>query len=126
VLVVAAGAVTAWSAAVLVRHRAAAAADAAALAGATGLPGSVAHVCAAARRIAVADGASLTGCHVSGTSVTVTTRVAAPRWLAFTGSAHGLACAGQIPADPMQPTEAGRRRNLAGSTSLCQVTTPPG
>jgi secretion/DNA translocation related TadE-like protein len=126
VLLFAVGATTAWGAAVITRHRAAAAADAAALAAATRLPGPVSGACAAARGIAVADGAALTGCRVSGMSVLVTTRVPAPRWLAFAGSAHGLACAGQIPADAAEPAEAGRRRNLAGSTSLCQVTTPPG
>jgi secretion/DNA translocation related TadE-like protein len=76
--------------AVIARHRAATAADMAALAAASvigrgelagevaGDPGSGARACAAASAIAVANDASVTSCQVSGQVVDVTTNVRIP------------------------------------------------
>jgi secretion/DNA translocation related TadE-like protein len=76
--------------AVIARHRAATAADMAALAAASvigsgelagavaGDPGSGARACAAANAIAVANDASVTSCQVSGQVVDVTTNVRIP------------------------------------------------
>ena len=67
--------------AVTVRHRAAAAADLAALAGAgTAVSGS-GDACAMAARVATANAARLTRCQVQGVVVEVTARVTAHGWL---------------------------------------------
>lgn len=78
----------------VVAHRAAqSAADLAALAGAT----AVAHSgdgCAAARRVASANEADLTGCAVLGRDVRVSVMVAGPRWLGQRGDLVAQARAG--------------------------------
>lgn len=108
-------------AATVVRHRAAAAADAAALAAAGAVADGRRAACRQAARIAAADGAEVVACTVAGLTATVTTRVQPPPWLTWAGAGCGRARAGQIPADRQEPLEAGRRRNLAPSTSLCPV-----
>ena len=95
------GAVTAAAAllagtgvAAVTRHRAALAADAAALAAAadvTLLPGSV---CASAAKALAANGARLVECRVDGAVVVVRARVSAPRWIGWAGAAEGRARAG--------------------------------
>ena len=65
--------------AAVVARRAAAAADAAALAAADTALGIVPGVpCETARRVAQADGAALTGCHLSGTTARVEVRSSTP------------------------------------------------
>jgi secretion/DNA translocation related TadE-like protein len=66
--------------AVTVRHRAAAAADLAALAGA-GTAVSGGDACAMAARVVTANAARLTRCQVQGVVVEVTARVIAHGWL---------------------------------------------
>lgn len=102
-LVLACGAAIATGVAVRLRHRAAAAADAAALAAAIAGRGSPATACAAATRMAAEDRARVVTCALVGGIATVTTRVTAPGWLAWLGSARGVARAGQIPADAVEP-----------------------
>ncbi|MEV6954987.1 Rv3654c family TadE-like protein [Streptomyces sp. NPDC051183] len=62
--------------AVVARHRAAAAADLAALAAAASWTHGPEAACATAVRVAVAQGARLTGCVVAGETAQVTARVA--------------------------------------------------
>jgi secretion/DNA translocation related TadE-like protein len=89
------------------RHRAAAAADAAALtAAAHGLDGA-SQACQAAARVAAADGAVVTSCVLSGGVATVRATARAPGWLHVLGSASGVARAGQIRADHEEPRQAG-------------------
>lgn len=82
------------AAAMVVDHRRAqAAADLAALAGAT------AHQrgedgCGAAGRVAVANGGTLGGCRVEGDAVVVEVRVTGPRWLGQVADLSGRARAG--------------------------------
>lgn len=81
-------------AAVFVAHRSAqAAADLAALAGAAAVADG-ADGCAAAGRIAAANGAQLGECHVAGAEVTVMVTVTGPPWLGRTADLHGRARAG--------------------------------
>ncbi|MFB9765365.1 Rv3654c family TadE-like protein [Nocardioides kongjuensis] len=81
------GAATGVVGAIVVAHRRAqAAADLAALAGATSLAGAGAghpgrDPCAAAAEVATANGASLVTCVVEGSDVVVEVRVSGPRWL---------------------------------------------
>lgn len=121
VLGAASGLAAVRGAATVVRHRAAAAADAAALAAAGTAADGRDAACRQAERIAAADGAEMVACTVAGLTATVTTRVHPPPWLAWAGPACGRARAGQIPADRQEPLEAGQRRNLGTSTSLCPV-----
>jgi secretion/DNA translocation related TadE-like protein len=76
------------------RHRAALAADAAALAAAGHTSDGPGAACAAAERVLTADGARLVGCSVDGPFAVVHDRVAAPGWLAWAGAAAGVARAG--------------------------------
>lgn len=110
--------------AVLTRHRAAAAADAAALAGALHLDEGADQVCLAVRKAAAANGARATDCTPGDGDVVATVVVPAPRWLGWLGPACGRARAGQIPASSGEPTQAGPGRNLTRSTSLCPTTKP--
>jgi len=84
-------------AAMVAAHRTAqAAADLAALAGATAAQDG-ADPCAAAGSVATANGASLTRCAVAGDQVTVEVAVAGPHWL---GQTHDLSAAARAgPAD---------------------------
>jgi secretion/DNA translocation related TadE-like protein len=84
--------------AVVTRHRAAAAADLAALAAAAHVLGGPRAACAAARTVATVDGARLTACAVDGSVVRVVTAVAFAGPLGRFGSAHASAVAG--PATP--------------------------
>lgn len=84
-------------AAMVTAHRTAqAAADLAALAGATAARDG-AHPCAAAASVATANGARLTRCAPKGEEVTVEVVVPGPRWL---GQPHDLSAAARAgPAD---------------------------
>ena len=81
-------------AAVIARHRAQAAADLAALAGAAYLPAGAASGCAQASALARSMGTTAVGCTVDGLDVVVT--VEAPSALGFTrmGRARAVARAG--------------------------------
>jgi secretion/DNA translocation related TadE-like protein len=81
-------------AAVIARHRAQAAADLAALAGAAYLPAGAASGCAQASALARSMGTTAVGCAVDGLDVVVT--VEAPSALGFTrmGRARAVARAG--------------------------------
>jgi secretion/DNA translocation related TadE-like protein len=80
--------------AAVTRHRAALATDAAALAAAADAAQGPTLACAAARRTLQSNGASLDGCSLDGAYVLVRARVAAPRWIAWAGSATSEARAG--------------------------------
>gem|GEM_PF-884633 len=84
-------------AAMVTAHRSAqAAADLAALAGAIAARDG-GDPCAAARAVAAANGAALTGCSPDGAEITVEVEVAGPRWL---GQVHDLTAAARAgPAD---------------------------
>lgn len=89
------GAVGGLSGAVLARHRATAAADLAALAGADVLAGRApGEACAAAAEVAAANGARLSQCSAEGTDLLVGTLVTPPGRLALLGPASGRARAG--------------------------------
>jgi len=82
------------AAAMVHAHRIAqSAADLAALAAASEVADG-GDACAAAGRIAVANGAELDACHVSGLDVTVTLTVTGPRWLGQSGDLAAEARAG--------------------------------
>ena len=83
--------------AVQVRHRATAAADAAALAAAAEGGLDPARACAAARRAADRVGAVLSTCRMTGPYATVSVRLSPPSALAWAGAAAARAKAG--PAD---------------------------
>ncbi|WP_205850017.1 Rv3654c family TadE-like protein [Nakamurella flava] len=83
------------AAAVTARHRAGAAADLAALAGAAVVVRGADAVCAAAVRVAEANGAGLDSCRVTGVTVRVTTTVDV-RVGPVDGSADGRAQAGPV------------------------------
>jgi secretion/DNA translocation related TadE-like protein len=110
-------AVTGITAAVLTRHRAAAAADAAALSGARATGVSV-SACAVAAEIATADGASGVNCRVAHGVVEVAVRVTGPPWLPAGGSACGHARAGPAGTIANVPDIASARRNLPWRASL--------
>ena len=83
--------------ALVAAHRSAqAAADLASLAGATSLQRH-ADACAAAARVAAANGAALEVCSVAGEGVTVTVRVAGPHWLGQVADLRAEARAGPSP-----------------------------
>jgi secretion/DNA translocation related TadE-like protein len=109
--------------AVLTRHRAELAADAAALAAATRVLDGPGVSCAAARGSAADNHARLVACQVAGAVASVTTEVPTPAWLPWPGFASGVARAEQIVANRMELRQAGPRRNLAPSTSLSGMTT---
>lgn len=84
-------------AAVVATHRSAqAAADLASLAGAGALQRQ-ADACAAAARVADANGAALEDCSVAGEDVTVTVRVTGPHWLGQVADLRAEARAGPSP-----------------------------
>ena len=88
------GAALAVVAALVADHRRAqSAADLAALAGASAVAAG-SDACAAADRIAVDNGASLSGCSVVGADVRVTVVVTGPRWLGSHGDLAAEARAG--------------------------------
>ncbi|HET7069346.1 MAG TPA: Rv3654c family TadE-like protein [Nocardioides sp.] len=91
------GAALAVVVAMVAAHRAAqSAADLAALAGANAvLEGR--QGCAAAGETAAANGATLTGCLVSGADVAVEVRVAGPHWLGQTADLGARSRAGPAP-----------------------------
>jgi secretion/DNA translocation related TadE-like protein len=80
--------------ATVTRHRASLAADAAALAAAAHAAEGPSVACLAARRTVEADGATVVDCSVEGPYAVVRSRVAAPRWISWAGSAVGAARAG--------------------------------
>jgi len=85
-------------AAMVATHRAAqAAADLAALGGASSLQRS-ADACLAAADVATANGARLAGCQVSGEEVRVVVRVVGPRWLGQVADLAAEARAGPVGA----------------------------
>jgi secretion/DNA translocation related TadE-like protein len=86
--------------ATLARHRAATAADAAALAAAAHLLEPAPAVCATAARIAAVNDAEVARCVVRDGTVAVTTRMRPPGWLGRFGTVSGVARAEQIPANP--------------------------
>ena len=83
--------------AAVTRHRAALAADVAAIAAAGHSAEGPAAACAAAGRALAADGAQLVSCAVEGPFAVVRDRVAAPGWIAWAGSATAAARAGPDP-----------------------------
>ncbi|BBX20831.1 hypothetical protein MTER_02420 [Mycolicibacter terrae] len=83
-------------AAVIARHRAQAAADLAALAGAAQIPAGPEMACAQAQRLAARMGADESDCAVDGLDVVITVAVAVPGWRI--GPARATARAG--PAGP--------------------------
>jgi len=88
------GAALAVVAAMFIAHRTAqAAADLAALAGATEQQDG-GDACGAAAEIASANGADLVGCSVEGWDVVVEVQVTGPRWLGQTGDLSASARAG--------------------------------
>jgi secretion/DNA translocation related TadE-like protein len=96
-LTVAAFLAAAVAGAITVRHRAAAAADLAALA-AAGTAAAGRPACPMADRVAHANGATLTECHVDGLVVNVTTTVTPSGWLGGFGiSSVRSARAGPVP-----------------------------
>ncbi len=89
------GAVGGLSGAVLARHRATAAADLAALAGADVLAGRApGDACSAAAEVAAANGARLRSCAADGADLLISAAVVPPGALAALGSATGRARAG--------------------------------
>jgi secretion/DNA translocation related TadE-like protein len=91
-------------AAVVGRHRAAGAADLAALAGAESAVRGRPDACAAAERVAGANGARLTGCTVDpGAVVDVAVEVHVRLGPLGTRSATARARAGPVPPDPAGP-----------------------
>lgn len=88
-----AGAVAMAGGAAVARHRAQAAADLGALAGAVHAADGVEAACAVAAEIVRANGARPAGCAVAGLDVTITVEVDAPGgW----GTAKGVARAGPV------------------------------
>jgi secretion/DNA translocation related TadE-like protein len=83
--------------AMVLRHRVAAAADAAALAGATEADSGVGPACRAADRMATLDGGRLRSCTLTGAVVQVRVEATGSGWLRWLGAASLNARAG--PAD---------------------------
>jgi len=96
VLVLATAVVTGLAGAVSTRHRAALAADAAALAAAAAVSGPLAP-CETARSLAAANGAELVRCRLDGPVADVTVAAPPPWWGAWLGGIRLNARAG--PAD---------------------------
>ncbi|WP_234786577.1 Rv3654c family TadE-like protein [Mycolicibacter sinensis] len=82
-------------AAVIARHRAQAAADLAAVAGAARIPAGPATACAQAQRLAARMGARESQCRVDGLDLVITVAVAVPGWRI--GPARATARAGPVP-----------------------------
>ena len=87
--------------AVIARHRAATAADLAALAAAVRVPDGAAAACATARAVAARNGGSLTRCVLSGDDVEV--EVTRPLVLRGLGSWAAMASARAGPVDRIPP-----------------------
>ena len=85
------------------RHRAAAAADLAAIAGAVVGPATPAAVCGRARRVASENGAVLAGCRLEGTSVLVRVDMPIGRVGGATVSARARAGTEPVAAPGMRP-----------------------
>jgi secretion/DNA translocation related TadE-like protein len=98
VTVVIAMAVAAAGAVIVARHRAQAAADLAALAGAARAVEGETAACARAGEIAAANGARLRSCRLTGWDLTVSTEVSPAQVAAVAGAATASARAG--PATP--------------------------
>jgi len=96
-------------AAVVARHRAQAAADLGALAGAPFAVGGEEMACREADAIVRANGASLRRCWVEGTDLLVTAEVRPAGPAMVLGAAHASARAGPVPAEPTYPLGASRR-----------------
>jgi secretion/DNA translocation related TadE-like protein len=92
VLLFVAGAAAYLGSAVVARHRAQAAADLAALAGAARLPSGVAQACARATAVAHAMRVENAQCSVDGLDVVITVQVS----VAFAGTAWAAARAGPV------------------------------
>ncbi|TQK68294.1 Rv3654c family TadE-like protein [Nocardioides sp. SLBN-35] len=98
------GAATGVVGAIVVGHRRAqAAADLAALAGATALGHSGRDPCSAAAEVAEANGALMETCQVDGADVLVEVRVDGPRWL---GQDRDLRAAARAGPDGEEPPPA--------------------
>lgn len=112
-------ATTTLGAAVVARHRAATAADLAALAAADRTTGRASGpACLAAREVAATNNAALTGCTVDPDgSVTVTVQVSLPGSLRRLGSASARARAGRPPS-PGASTAEGQPTVMASSRRL--------
>ncbi|MEU9856810.1 Rv3654c family TadE-like protein [Streptomyces sp. NPDC047974] len=94
------GAVLALGQAVAARHRAGGAADLAALAAADRAVRGEPEACAAARRVAAAQGAELLHCRLTGAEAEVTARVAAGPWAPTARSRAGPAAPAPDPSAP--------------------------
>ncbi|GGR12545.1 Rv3654c family TadE-like protein [Streptomyces roseolus] len=96
------GAVLALGQAVAARHRAGGAADLAALAAADRALRGETEACAAARRVATAQGAELLHCRLTGAEAEVTARTSAGSWSPTARARAGPAEPG--PSSPGLPT----------------------
>lgn len=103
-VVLAATAVATFGEAVVVRHRAAAAADAAALAGAVATSSGRGDGCRVAGSVAARLGARLSACRLRGAVVAVRVDVSPPAWLAWAGTARISARAGPAVTNPVKRT----------------------
>ena len=115
VTVVIAMAVAAAGTVIVARHRAQAAADLAALAGAARVMEGEEAACARAREIAFANGARLRSCRVTGWDLTVSAEVSPAQVAAVAGSVTATARAGPATARPGPATSrAGPATSRAG------------
>ena len=117
------GAVLALGQAVAARHRAGAAADLAALAAAGRVLWGEQDACAAAARVAAAQGATLVRCHVREDIADVTTRVAHPPW---TPESRARAGPPTVPPSPTSRTSPVVPPSPTGRTSPVVPPTPTG
>lgn len=99
-LVSVAGAGVHIGAAVVARHRAQAAADLAALAGAAALPGGAEAACGAAGAVIAAMSAALGRCDVEGLDVVIGVAVPTGTWMG--GQAYAAARAGPVAPSPVR------------------------
>ncbi|MFD5770057.1 Rv3654c family TadE-like protein [Streptomyces sp. NPDC127049] len=97
------GAVLALGQAVAVRHRAGGAADLAALAAADRSLWGGPQACAAAARVAAAQGAELVRCAVAGEEAEVTARVVRGPWAPTVRARAGPAQPPPLPSEPRAP-----------------------
>jgi len=102
VIVLLTGALVGVGMAITTRHRAALAADVAALAAAASVAEGEAAACSGATAAAERDGAVVVFCSVAGAVASVRTRVKAPAWILWAGAAEGRARAGPD-ADAEEP-----------------------
>ena len=99
-------------AAMTVRHRAAAAADAAVLAAAARVSDGPSSACSLAAGVASADGARLSACALDGPIARVTAKVAPRGWLSIFGPATVKAKAGPAETKGKNLVIRPQRRNL--------------